>query len=280
MNNGSNGHAPVLDMAAPVPAAPQTVQMKTPHLFIGTPCHDNRWHAMYGMSMISLVGAGKVAITTAKVSGGGIHKARNNIAHDFMKSTADRLLFIDSDISFKPEQVFQLIARDLPIVASPYTHKKPADPKTNIPAWSARAIDGEVPQSAPGPRQGLQKVAAVGTGFLMIKREVFETISKTFAKEIGYIEDWNEGAGEHKFDFFPEGRVHDPEMGYPEPTFITEDFGFCRLARKCVYEIMVDCSSFVRHWEGSRGYPETLQDPPPAPMPDHVNETDILHFRR
>lgn len=131
-----------------------------------------------------------------------------------------------------------------------------------------------------GPQIGLQRVAAVGTGFLLIKREVFEAIMEKFKDEIRYVEDWNEGTGETKYDFFREGVVHDPAFGFPEPTFVTEDFYFCYMARKCGYEIMVDCSSFVRHWEGSRGYPEAPLGPPPVPMPDHVSETDILNFRR
>lgn len=270
MNNGtSNGVHPVLNGEAP--AAKPGPQ----HIFIGTPCHDNRWHCMYGMSLIRLVGTGRLSITTAKVSGGGVHKARNNIAHDFLKSGHTHLLFIDSDIEFQPEQVFQLLARNLPIVASPYPHKKPADPITNTPMWSARAIDGEVPNAV-----ALQKVAAVGTGFLLIKREVFEAIIKKFGPEITYVEDWNEGAGETKHDFFREGVVDDKEFGWVGPTFVTEDFYFCYMARKCGYEILVDCSSYVRHWEGSRGYPEVPPKPPAPTMPDHVNETDILNFRR
>lgn len=226
--------------------------------------------------MIRLVGSHRFSITTAKVSGGGIHKARNNIAHDYLKSGLSHLLFADSDISFEPEQVAQLYARNLPMVAAPYTHKKPADPKTGIPVWSARAIDGIGPDMA----SGLQKVAAVGTGFLMIKREVFEAIAKKYGPEIAYIEDWNEGTGEQKYDFFREGVVHDPDFGFKTPTFVTEDFYFCYMARKCGYEILVDCSSFVPHWEGSRSYPEVAPPRPQAPIPDHVQETDILNFRR
>lgn len=266
--NGQNGgaHAPV-----------ETKKVTAPHLYIGTPCHDNRWHVMMAMSMIKLTGTAKMNLTTNKCSGGGVHKARNNIAHDFLKSGQQKMLWLDSDIGFEPEMVFQLYSRNLPIVAAPYTHKKPAPPG-QPPAWSARAIDGEVPD----PRTALQKVAAVGTGFLMIDRQVFLDIIAKFGPQIAFIEDWNEGTGEQKYDFYREGVVHDPEFGYPQPTFVTEDFYFCYMARKCGYEILVDCSFYVNHWEGSRCYPEGL--PPPghaAPkMPDHVQESDILNFRR
>ena len=254
--------------------------IEAPHLYVGTPCHDNRWHVMMAMSMIQLVGSRRMSITTNKCSGGGIHKARNNIAFEFLKSGRKKLMWIDSDISFTPEQIFRLWDLNLPIVGCPYTHKKPVDPLTKQPAWSARAIDGMTPD----PRTGLQEVAAIGTGFLMIDRKVFTDIIARFGHEIGYIEDWNEGTGEHKFDFYKEGVVDDKAFGWVGPTFVTEDFYFCYMARKCGYNIMIDCSSYVNHWEGSRCYPEpgvvTPTAPPRPALPDHVQETDILNFAR
>lgn len=225
---------------------------------------------MMAMSLINLVGAKMMSITFNKCSGGGVHKARNNIANDFLtKSKCQKLLWWDSDISADPNQVMQLYMRELPIVSSPYCHKKPELD------WSAKAIDGITPNEV-----GLQEVAACGTGFMMVNREVFEAIKDKFREEIQYVEDWNEGKGEIRYDFFREGVVHDPEFGYDKPTFVTEDFYFCYMARKCGFKIQMDCTSYVKHWDGARGYPEKEPGPPPEPMPEFVNETDILNFRR
>lgn len=256
MNHGKNGDG--------------LKRVEAPHLYVGTPCHDNRWHVMMAMSMIRLVGAHQFSLTTNKCSGGGVHKARNNIAHDFLtKSTCQKLIWIDSDISFAPEQVYQLYQRNLPIVSIPYCHKKPELD------WSAKAMDGIGPNEV-----GLQEVAAVGTGFQMVDRSVFEAIKERFGKELSYVEDWNEGKGEIKYDFFKEGVVLDPEFGYDKPTFVTEDFYFCYMARKCGFKIQVDCTSYVTHWDGARGYPEKPPAPPQEKMPEYVNETDILNFAR
>lgn len=224
---------------------------------------------MMAMSVIRLVGTNKMSLTTNKCSGGGIHKARNNIAADFLKSKCQKMFWWDSDISFEPDQIFNLWNRNLPIVGIPYCHKK------SDLEWSARSIEGVGPNDV-----GLQKVAAAGTGALMVDRGVYEGIIAKFGDELRFIEDWNEGKGETRYDFFKEGVVHDPEFGYKVPTFLSEDFYFCYLARKAGFDIMMDCTSFAMHWEGSKGYPEKSPAPPPDPMPDHVSETDILNFQR
>ena len=248
------------------------IPTERPHIYLGCPAHDNRCHMMFAMSLMRLTGGGQVSVTCNKVSGGGIHKARNNLAHDFLtKSKCQKLMFIDTDISFEPEMVYQLLARDLPIVGGPYTHKK-----TEV-QWSARSIEG----INANPATGLQEVAAIGTGFVMIDRRVFDTIREKFP-QYSYIEDWNEGTGETKFDYFPENIIEDKEFGYPQRTFVTEDFGFCYLARKCGFKIYADTTFHVNHWEGSRCYPEKplMQQPAPPKMPDAVNEADIGNWRK
>ena len=121
----------------------------------------------------------------------------------------------------------------------------------------------------------------MGTGFLMIDRRVFDAIREKFP-EYRYVEDWNEGTGEDKFDYFPEKIIKDPDFGYKESTFLTEDFGFCYLARKCGFKIYADTTFHVNHWEGARCYPDkSLMNPPEPPkMPDAVNEADIANWRK
>lgn len=258
MTNGSaNGHKP----------AP-------PHIYIGVPCHDSRWHYRFGMSIMRLSGAHKMNVTINNVTGGGIHKARNNLAHAFLTQTKiQKLLFVDTDIEFEPDFVERLMARNLPIVAGPYTHKKPVPPG-GLPEFTARAIDGVLAD----PATGLQRVNAVGTGFLMIDRCVFEKI-RELNPDLAYVEDWNEGTGETKYDFFPEGPILDPANGFNVRTFRTEDFGFCHLAKLAGFEIFVDTTFFLKHWDGQRGYPDAL--PPSVPLTTARSAVpEVLEFNR
>lgn len=230
------------------------------HLFVGTPAHDNRFHSMFAMSLIRLVGSNKLKITTSKVSSGGIHKARLNLASDFKKSGADGMLMIDSDLSFEPQHVFQLVQRGLPIVCGLYCHKK------EQLEWCARGIDGVVVD----PKTGLQRVSAAGTGFMFISKDVFakmDTKIEELESKVGrlrYIEDWNEGTGTEKVDYFIERVITEPGY-FDKPTLTSEDWGFCYLARQTGFEIMLDTTFFLRHWDGGRGYPEQPPDQMQSP---------------
>jgi hypothetical protein len=206
--------------------------------------HDNRVHTRFMMSMIALVNCGKFRVTISNVSQGGIHKARNSLAYQFLtKCDADLYLSLDTDISFDPGHVERLISHNKPVVWGPYCHKKPGLD------WSCRAIEGK----RPDPETRLQEMAAVGTGFLLVRREVFEKIRREHP-EIAHIEDWAEHRGETKWDFFSEGIVTDEV--FDKPTFLTEDFYFCKRCREAGFPIYADTGFYVMHWDGGRGYPE------------------------
>lgn len=194
--------------------------------------------------MIALACCGRYNIRTTGMSGGGITLARNKIAHMFLKSDADRILWVDSDISFTPEQVDALWELDLPYVGAFYSHKT-----TKELRWSARGLGVE-----PDATTGLVKLAAIGTGFLMVKREVFNAIRKRYPDEC-YIEDWADGKGEEKYGYFKEGRVLDPEMGIEKPTWLTEDWYFAYLARCCGYTVWGASKVIVGHWDGGTMHP-------------------------
>lgn len=231
------------------------------HIFVGLSSHDNRVHTRFMLSLMALVTSGKFKVTLSNVSSGGIHKARNNLAWEFLtKSDADLYLSLDSDISFSPEHVMRLVSHDVDVVGGPYCHKKPQL------EWSARAIDGK----GPDPKTGLQELTAHGTGFLLIKRRVFEKI-RLENPELAHIEDWSEGKGETKWDFFSEGIVTEPGH-YEKPTFLSEDFYFCKRCRDAGFKVFVDPSFFVMHWDGGRGYPEQQPQQQRAPEPIMVEE--------
>lgn len=96
-----------------------------------------------------------------------IDMARNQITNGFLKSEADTLIFIDSDIAFDWDAMKRLLAFSCkyPVVAGAY--QKRADPP-------------EFPIKVDGPlnEDGLLPVSGVGLGFCAIKRSVFETLDK------------------------------------------------------------------------------------------------------
>lgn len=236
---GKNGHSP-----------DQKQKLTRPlHIFIGVSTHDHRCHSRFTSSLFGLAGRQSgYKFSLFNTSSGGIHKARNHLMHVFLNhSDADLYWSLDSDISFLPEHLDRLVSHLMEgradIVGAPYSHKKPEL------EWSARGMQDMKPNG-----NGLMEVNAAGTGFLLMKRNVPLTMRDKFP-HLMHKEDWSEGRGEEKYDLFWEGIMTDPQY-YPDPTFLTEDWGFCYHARKAGFKIMLDTSFFVMHWEGGRGYPE------------------------
>jgi hypothetical protein len=93
------------------------------------------------------------------------------------------------------------------------------------------------------------KVREAPTGFMCIKRRVFDRLIAAYPK-LRYVPDWPEGS-------VPSGGVHyrffdvtvDPESG----RYLSEDYGFCRLWEKIGGELYVDANSNLSH-AGERLY--------------------------
>jgi len=117
-----------------------------------------------------------------------VPRARNYLVDEFMRSHYTHLMFIDADIHFDPNDVLTLAALDKDIIGGPY-------PKKCI-AWEKvrNAVDAGLADENPtvlekftgdfvfNPTAGTTQikidepteVLEVGTGFVMIAREVFE----------------------------------------------------------------------------------------------------------
>jgi hypothetical protein len=145
-------------------------------LMIGLPAYDHK----VGVKMaISLMKLGQklmehgIAIQISSICGCSVvSRARNMIAHEFIKSDCDSLMFIDADMTFEAESVIRLMAwnQDRAIVAGAYEARK--EGKVYI-----LSLDGG--NGVHGPQGkvtmdevGLVKAYRVATGFMMIQRKV------------------------------------------------------------------------------------------------------------
>jgi hypothetical protein len=115
-----------------------------------------------------------------------ITRARNYLVDEFLhRSDFTHLLFIDADIAFNPQDIIAMLAMDKDIIGAPY-------PKKSIKWGNVKKAVLRNPQIEDGeltkiigdyvfnPVKGTQKfqvtepleVLEVGTGFMMVKREV------------------------------------------------------------------------------------------------------------
>lgn len=131
-----------------------------------------------------------------------ITRARNYCVDEFLRSGATNLMFIDSDIGFNPQDIIAMLAmqtEDSPydVIGGPY-------PKKCI-SWEKikQAVDkgfadedpnrlenfvGDYVFNPAGGQREIQlgepaQVMEIGTGFMMIKRSVFEAYDKEFPSQ-------------------------------------------------------------------------------------------------
>ncbi|WP_243367720.1 hypothetical protein [Microvirga solisilvae] len=97
---------------------------------------------------------------------------RNNLVTDFLASNATDLVFIDSDIGWKPESLVRLLQHDVSLVAGIYRKKAPETIYT---------VEFDDPRNiAADPKTGLLKAKGVSAGFLRIRRDCIEAMIKAY----------------------------------------------------------------------------------------------------
>lgn len=163
--------------------------------------------------------------------------ARNELIRKFFLEAfehCDRMLMVDSDIEFLPEDVERLADDDLPIVSGVYR----SDYSGNVVPVVYEWFEQENGTRTMGPRlewpdgpldadysdSPLVEVTGVGAGFLMIRRDVLATMKETYGDPCPWFAE----------DVF--GGVH-----------FGEDLTFCIRAAELGIPIMVDRRVEVAH---------------------------------
>lgn len=167
-----------------------------------------------------------------------VSRARNTLSAAFLKSDATHLLFIDSDMTFFPQDVARLLSHDVDIVGGFYPKKQPEL------AWVCNVASGELPDA-----RGLQRVRYMGTGFMLIKREVFERMRAEFP-ELAYRPDSN--PEETEWDFWQVGVYHNKADGFRR--YLSEDWYFCQRCLDMGITVYADTEVVAEHI-GEIAYP-------------------------
>jgi hypothetical protein len=175
-------------------------------LFVATPMYGGQCTGLYAKSSLDLQNIFTRYNIELKFSflfnESLIQRARNYLADEFMRSDSTHLLFIDADIHYDAKDVLALLALDVPVVAGVYPKKtlnlkalKEAVLKNpDIEVNYLEQLLGEfVFNVKKGTKQfnttELVEVSEVGTGFLLIKREVFEKMNYVYSDYLLYIPD-------------------------------------------------------------------------------------------
>ena len=169
-----------------------------------------------------------------------VNRARNSCAAKFLAGDATHLMFVDADIQFRAEDIVKLVAHDKEIVGGIYPQK------TLPPKMVVNTLDN-------GRREGdLTEVGTMGTGFMMIKRGVFERMIEEGAQKYTDAIGLSSVENDHQYDFF--NCTIDSQGRY-----LTEDWSFCRRWRQLGGTIWADTTIPLVHVGYHRFYPDMEQ---------------------
>jgi hypothetical protein len=226
------------------------------HLYVGTPCYGGQVTTAYFTSLLNLqetCAQGGIDLTVLTLWGDAlITRARQNIVARFLEDpTATHLLFIDADIGFEPAQVFRLLAFNKEITAALYPLKKIHWKRVQELALNrsenleSAALSYVVEwKSQYTSVNGFAKVAYAGTGFLLIRREVFLALMKHYPQlryKGGNQAEDPLSESQYCYAFF------NCLLDETTSQYLPEDFSFCKLWTDMGGEIWGDFQSRLDH---------------------------------
>ena len=169
-----------------------------------------------------------------------VNRARNSCAAKFLAGDATHLMFVDADIQFNPADIVKLVAHNKDIVGGIYPQKT-LPPKMVVNTLDNAKRDGDLVQ-----------VGTLGTGFMLIKRDVFTKMidagAQAYTDNIGLSPEENA----KQYDFF--NCTIDSQGRY-----LTEDWSFCRKWRAMGGDIWADTSVALTHVGYYRFQPDMEQ---------------------
>ncbi|MCM8538164.1 MAG: hypothetical protein NE334_19630 [Lentisphaeraceae bacterium] len=233
-------------------------------VMIATPCYGGQLSEAYmrGILDVSLIMHEKkipfYVFTIANES--LITRARNSTVAQFLGSPEySHLLFIDADIEFSPLEFFRLLASDKEVVGGCYPGKsinwqKIHDQVTSgasVEELEARSLNYMVNYHLVETEQGsalniendFVEVNNLATGFLMIRRSVFEKLieSRPQDKYVNDIAGYNSEKTKDKFYLFFDTMCD--ESG----RYLSEDYAFCTKWREVGGQVWMDIQSKLTH---------------------------------
>lgn len=243
-------------------------------LFVATPMYGGQCFGMYAKSTLDLQtlcnNYGIEVRFSFIFNESLITRARNYLVDEFLRSGFTHLLFIDSDIHFDPRDVIALMALDKDVCGAPYPKKSlkwhaVKEALTKNPNLDAGELEKVVGDFVFNPVPGTERfsvgepvsVLEIGTGFMLIKRPVFDKIADAFPM-IHYKPDH---IGQANFDgtryihayFDTVIDYKDSITGGGSDRYLSEDYMFCQMWRKIGGEIYL-CPWMRTHHIGTYAF--------------------------
>ena len=223
----------------PAAAAPGQVQvnvdfLRTTKVHIAMPCYGGMLTESTFMSFIKWANTARQLgidwTLETMVNESLISRARNTLTAKFLDMPdATHLFFVDADIGWEPWHLLVLLNRDVDVIGGLY-------PMKTMPIkWVVNGFEG----AEEGP-DGLQEVSKAGTGFLLMKKHVFEKMKthpavKQYKNDIGLDPKYDQ----HLKTYF--------DTAVRQNRYYSEDWTFCENWRDMGGRIWMDKRVLLRH---------------------------------
>ena len=237
-------------------------ELREKKIFVATPMYGGMCSGMYSKACCDLATLSTKYHMDLKFfylfNESLIPRARNYLVDEFLRAEEyTHLMFIDADIHFDPNDVLTLAALDKDIIGGPY-------PKKCI-AWEKvrNAVDTGLADEDPtvleqytgdyvfNPVENTHKIQVaepvdvleIGTGFMLIKREVFDDFKEAYP-QFTYTPDHNRSehfSGDREihayFDTVIDSDAYLGEISGKSNRYLSEDYFFCQFVRRLGYKI-------------------------------------------
>jgi hypothetical protein len=214
----------------------QIKKLQTTRIHFCIPCYGGQINEGCFISMLKYMAtAQRLALNftiDTMVNESLVCRARNSLVAKmlYFEPKSTHLMFVDADIGFEPSEIFKLILSDKDVVGGLY-------PKKALPI---SYVVNRVPDAE--KNGNLVEVMNLGTGFMLIKREVIE---KMIAEnpDLHYID----AIGlDPKYDPFKYA-LFDTEIDPDTREYLSEDYLFCKRWRAMGGKIWADLSITLNH---------------------------------
>lgn len=224
-------------------------------LFIAIPAYDGKLNIKTAFALAQLMPKALklgVSVFLSDMSGCSIiTMARNALVNEFLKTEATDMLFIDSDVIVQPDDVLRLLAQHTgrDVTAGMYP-RRAKDKRFFLDMHFDEKGDFEFEGS-------LMKVKRVGTGFMMISREIIEKM----------IADHPEWQYENKDGDSTIAGIFD--FAIKDGKFVGEDYLFCDRVAQSGGSVWVDVDISLPHI-GTEAFTNDFREEVLVPMLENM----------
>ncbi len=197
-------------------------------IFLATPAFDGKVHVQYSIALaetLSLLLSKNIECIMKVVASGSLLVAeRNRLVEAFMQTDCTHMLFIDSDLGWPAQAILEMLKKDMDVMAGCYPARKGKDFFFRPICRPDGSLEVDIDKK-------LIKMQYIPAGFMLIKRNVIETIRED----------------NPQLYFEPKYKSEHSSCGYMlfntelmDGEFWGEDYVFCKILHKSGFDIWCD----------------------------------------